>query len=147
REIAGLGSLEDLVDVDGCASGLLEEVRYIGHQATLPSVVLVLEHRGEPELNRAVQDPPAVKEEERIIQREERIGTLSRQGGQGSIELLNGFLYLYPLERNAQKMSRALQCRIHTSRERLAGIARTEHRDSRDMRNRLLEQLEIFRRP
>src|SRR5262249_53751017 len=43
-------------------------------------------------------------------------------------------------------MSRALQCRIHTSRERLAGIARTEHRDSRDMRNRLLEQLEIFRR-
>src|SRR5262245_24675048 len=94
REIAGLGPLEDLVDIDGGASGLLEEVRYIGHQATLTSVVLVLEHRGEPELNRAVQDPPAVKEEERIIQGEERIGTLSCQGGQGSLELLNGFLYL-----------------------------------------------------
>src|SRR5262249_43543964 len=93
-QIARLGPLEDLVDIDGGASGLLEEVRYIGHQATLTSVVLVLEHRGEPELNRAVQDPPAVKEEERIIQGEERIGTLSCQGGQGSLELLNGFLYL-----------------------------------------------------
>src|SRR5262249_57737378 len=93
-QIGGLGALEDFVDIDGGASGLLEEVRYIGHQATLTNVVLVLEHRGEPETNRRVQDPPAVKEEERIIQREERIGTLSHQGGQGSLELLNGFLDL-----------------------------------------------------
>src|SRR5215467_4716356 len=94
RQVAGLGALEDLVDIDGGASGLLEEVRYIRHQATLTSVVLVLEHRGEPELNRPVQDPPAVKEEERVIQREQRIGTLRRQGGQGALELFNGPLYL-----------------------------------------------------
>src|SRR5262244_657557 len=93
-EICRFRALQDLVHVASGAPGLLEEVRYIGHQTTLTSVVLVLEHRREPELNRRVQDPPAVKEEERIIQREERIGTLSRQGGQGSIELLNGFLDL-----------------------------------------------------
>src|SRR5215510_7533833 len=59
RQFAGLGPLENLVDVSGGMPKAIGEVRTIGHEAARGPIFPAHEHRGQPVFERKVDELPS----------------------------------------------------------------------------------------